>query len=153
MAISFLVNPIAPLRHFFYRHQRFSSLWQLSFVFLFLSDSSDLICYPFFLAEKNMLDIYGSRWSLLSLIGGSLLYFSCLAYNVFWLRKEFDQGDEPRAHPKELSSCFVSLFTRHFVVDFRRNHARTYFNKGIIGGWLRIIMFYSVYSWFFLDFM
>lgn len=35
MAISFLIYPIAPLRHFFYRHQRFSSLWQLSFVFLF----------------------------------------------------------------------------------------------------------------------
>lgn len=108
MAISFLIYSIAPLRHFFYRHQRFSSLWQLSFVFLFYL-TLVILSAILFLAEKNMLDIYGSRWSLLSLIGGSLLYFSCLAYNVFWLRKELTKGmSQERTQKNFLAASSVS---------------------------------------------
>lgn len=108
MMISFLVNPITSLRRIFYSHQRFSSLWQLIFVF-FLYLTLVLLCAILFLAEKNMLDIYGSRWSFLSLIGGTLLYFSCLVYNVFWLRKELAKGmNEERTQKNFLATSSVS---------------------------------------------
>lgn len=104
MAISFLIYPIAPLRHFFYRHQRFSSLWQLIFVFL-LYLTLVILSAILFLAEKNMLDIYGSRWSLPSLVGGSLLYVACLVYNVFWLQKELAKGMSQECTQKNLRAA------------------------------------------------
>lgn len=91
MIVSSLVNPIEPLRRFFYRYQRFSSIWQFLFVFL-LYFSLAFLCAILFLTEENMLNIYGSLWSIPSLICGSFFYFLCLLYNVRWLRTELSKG-------------------------------------------------------------
>ena len=117
MIVSSLVNPIEPLRRFFYRYQRFSSIWQFLFVFL-LYFSLAFLCAILFLTEENMLNIYGSIWSIPSLICGSFFYFLCLLYNVRWLRTELSKGMSEERTQKNYSARSVVTSPRSLVLIF-----------------------------------
>lgn len=140
MLISFFVNPIEPLRHFFYRYQRFSSIWQFLFVFL-LYFSLAILCAILFLTDENMLDIYGSPFSLPFLIGGVALYSLCIAYNINWLKKELEEGmSEERTQKNYLAKSIVTSPTS-LVLIFGLTMLSPILIKGSMEAGLGLTMF------------
>ncbi|HFR3412091.1 TPA: hypothetical protein ACHU7H_001444 [Streptococcus suis] len=104
LVLSILLNFVEPIRRFFYKHQRFSSIWQFLSVFL-MYFMLIVLSAILTLANKNMLDIYGSPFSLPFLVGGIALYSLCIAYNIDWLKKELEKGmSEERTQKNYLSS-------------------------------------------------
>ena len=104
LVLSILLNFVEPIRRFFYKHQRFSSIWQFLAVFL-MYFMLIVLSAILTLANKNMLDIYGSPFSLPFLVGGIALYSLCIAYNIDWLKKELEKGmSEERTQKNFLSS-------------------------------------------------
>lgn len=104
LVLSILLNFVEPIRRFFYKHQRFSSIWQFLSVFL-MYFMLIVLSAILTLANKNMLDIYGSPFSLPFLVGGIALYSLCIGYNIDWLKKELQKGmSEERTQKNFLSS-------------------------------------------------
>lgn len=87
--IAVIVNP---LRRILYQHQRFSSVWQVSFVFVLMFQLLVLSGNLTIIGYDGQLDIYHSKASVIVYLGIGMLYLVSVFYNIFWLRSQLQKG-------------------------------------------------------------
>ena len=105
--ITFISLMIEPIRFLLFKYQRFSSILQVLSVFI-LYLSLALMTSFMILIDGNMIDIYGSPFSVPLLLGDILFYLLCILYNVRWLRTELSKGvSEERAQKNFLAKSFI----------------------------------------------
>ena len=91
MVCLLLAAVVKPLRKFFYRHQRFSSVWQVVFV---VAPLYQLIFLTFIMvtAERRTVMMYTSLMAVPYMLFASAAYPLCCVYNVFWLHPQLQIG-------------------------------------------------------------
>ena len=115
--VSLLAVTIEPIRRVLFRHQRFSSIWQiLSVLILYLLLA--LMTSFMILIDGDIIDIYGSPLSVPLLFGESLFYLFCILYNVRWLRTELSKGMSEERTQKNYSARSVVTSPRSLVLIF-----------------------------------
>ena len=115
--VSLLAVTIEPIRRVLFRHQRFSSIWQiLSVLILYLLLA--LMTSFMILIDGDIIDIYGSPLSVPLLFGESLFYLFCILYNVRWLRTELSKGMSEERTQKNYSARSVITSPRSLVLIF-----------------------------------
>ena len=129
LVLSILLNFVEPIRRFFYKHQRFSSIWQCLAVFL-MYFMLIVLSAILTLANKNMLDIYGSPFSLPFLVGGVALYSLCIAYNIDWLKKELEKGMSEERTQKNFLSSISSTSLNSLLIMFGLTMVAPFLFKG-----------------------
>ena len=129
LVLSILLNFVEPIRRFFYKHQRFSSIWQCLSVFL-MYFMLIMMSAMLTLANKNMLDIYGSPFSLPFLVGGVALYTLCIAYNIDWLKKELEKGMSEERTQKNFLSSISNTSLNSLLIMFGLTMVAPFLFKG-----------------------